>query len=323
MNHGAFLRLGELAWADVPLLQVCGSIDPLLGRNATVIEEIYHQLGGRVSMMIKEGYAHHPHSLRDPKPIADFIEESANRVPVSPPGYVPAAYSKTYFYGDEGFCREVPAEGTHIVFRGPQFAPSYEQYDFTLPKIEGPIAVIAPARAAAATPWVFRCGPVTRTAVVDRALLAKGFHVVLAPVGYNYDGPLIEHWNALYRYLTAHGFSSKPVLEGARSAAGELYAWAEANPGQVACVYAENPILHSNLAKVQPLDGIGALAKAGVPLLHDCAEADPYLDHTQRLAARYRQLGGHIEVIVEADKAHCALLPGDPERVLRFIQRAG
>lgn len=322
MSRGAFLRLGELAWADVPLLQVCGSIDPLLEHNALAIEEIYRQFGGRISMMIKEGYGHHPHSLRDPKPIADFIEQSVNRIPAVPPKYVPAAHAKTYFYGGEGFCREVPAEGTYITFRGPQFAPYYEQYDFLLPHIEGPIAVVAPARPAAGMPWVFRCGAMNRAAVVDLALLAEGFHVVIAPVGYNNDGPVAEDWSKLYEYLTAHGFSAKPVLEGARSAAGEMYAWAEVNPDRVACIYGENPILHSNLAKVQPLDGIDLLALAKIPLMHKCTEGDAHFHYTQLAAARYRQLGGHIEVIVEANAAHCTTLPSNAERVLGFMLRA-
>lgn len=322
MNHDALLHLGELAWADVPLLHVCGSIDPLLGRNALVMEAIYQQYGGRISTMIKEGFGHHPHSLRDPKPIADFIEQSARHVASAPPRFVPAGYAKSYFYSSEGVARAVPGEGTTITLRGPQFAPSYEQYDFALPKIEGPIAVIVPERAAEGMPWVLHCGPVGRASAVNHALLAKGFHLVTAPVGYNHDGPLIEHWNELYRYLTACGFSTKPVVAGVRSAAGEVYAWAEANPDKVACVYGENPILHSNLASVQPLEGLDGLARAGVPLLHVCAATDPHIDHTRQLAARYQQLGGQIEVIVEEEKAHCAVLPSEPERVVSFLQHA-
>jgi hypothetical protein len=80
MERPAFQRLRTLAHADVPILQVCGTLDPLLGTYASAIEAIYQQFGGRVSMMIKEGYAHHPHSLRNPKPIADFIEQSVQAV---------------------------------------------------------------------------------------------------------------------------------------------------------------------------------------------------------------------------------------------------
>ena len=80
MDRDGFQRLGDLARADVPVLQICGTIDPILGKNASAIEAIYQQFGGRISMMIKEGYAHHPHSLRDPKPIADFCRQSVQAV---------------------------------------------------------------------------------------------------------------------------------------------------------------------------------------------------------------------------------------------------
>ena len=73
----AFARLGELARNDVALLNVCGSQDFLLERHTLAIEDRYHQLGGRITVMIKDGPAHHPHSLRDPKPIADWIVEHA------------------------------------------------------------------------------------------------------------------------------------------------------------------------------------------------------------------------------------------------------
>src|SRR5262249_28853384 len=41
-----FKGLGSLATNDVPLLLVCGSIDPLLGKNALAIESMYQQFGG-------------------------------------------------------------------------------------------------------------------------------------------------------------------------------------------------------------------------------------------------------------------------------------
>ena len=77
--------------------------------------------------------------------------------------------------------------------------------------------------------------------MVDLALLDRGFHIVTGPVPYNADGPSLPSWNAVYNLLTSHGFSKKPVLEGAGGAAGEAYAWAIANPDKVSCIYGENP----------------------------------------------------------------------------------
>ena len=58
------MRLGELIKHDVPLLNVCGTHDFVLEKNTKVIENVYQQAGGRITVMIKEGAAHHPHSLQ-------------------------------------------------------------------------------------------------------------------------------------------------------------------------------------------------------------------------------------------------------------------
>src|SRR5260370_26946161 len=93
VNPDVLKKLGDLAAADVPILHVCGSIDPLLGRSAATIETIYQQFGGRISVLIKEGNAHHPPSLRHPKPIADFISQSEQPVAQTTPAYVGEKYS--------------------------------------------------------------------------------------------------------------------------------------------------------------------------------------------------------------------------------------
>ena len=314
------MKLGELATNDVPLLHVCGSIDPILGRFTLPMENIYQQFGGRITVMIKEGYAHHPHSLRDPKPIADWIERNYKPVNSTPPTFAGAKFTKTYFYSTEISYREFPEEGTYITCRGPGFVECYERYSFDLQGVEGTIHVIMPKTAAPGTPWVFRADFVKRDAAVDLALLAKGFHIVTGPVPYNFDGPQITAWNTVYKHLTEAGFSKKAVMEGDGGAAGEAYAWAIENPDKVSCIYAENPIMHSNLAKTQPLDKLGPLAKAGVPLLHVCGSMDPRLvDNTRVVEKRYAELGGQIKVIMNDGEGHYPLGPRDAKPVIDFI----
>jgi len=87
VSREAVALLGGLAKTDVPLLHVCGSLDPILG-NHTLVEGVYQQLGGWISVLIKDGAAHHPHSLRDPKPIADFIVASQKAAAAAPPSFV-------------------------------------------------------------------------------------------------------------------------------------------------------------------------------------------------------------------------------------------
>jgi len=236
VNPDVLKKLGDLAAADVPILHVCGSIDPLLGRVSSAIEAIYQQYGGRISVMIKEGAGHHPHSLGDAGPIADFISQQVQPPDRNPPPYVSGRISRSSFYGQENAYRYFPREGIYITCRGPWFSPSFDRYSFGLPGVEGSIHVIVPKTIAAGKPWVFRADHADRGAVVDLALLEQGFHIVTGPVPYNADGPSLKSWNTVYDLLTGHGFFKKPVLAGAGGAAGEAYAWAIANPDKVSCI---------------------------------------------------------------------------------------
>jgi len=321
-NRELFMKLGELARCDVPLLHVCGSIDPILGRCSTTIEGIYQQFGGRISVMIKEGAGHHPHSLRDPAPIADFIESSFKAQATAAPTYLAGKTTKSCFYSIENSYRDYPTEGTFITCRGPLFTECYNRYSFELPGVEGSINVIDPKSPAAGMPWVFRASFVNRDALVDLALLAKGFSIVTGPVPYNADGPLRAHWDLVYKHLTAHGFSTKPVMEGAGRSAGDAYAWAIQNPDKVSCIYAENPVLRSTMAKAPLLEDLSPLAKAGVPLLVVSGSLDPALnDNTRVIEQRYKELGGQVAVVIKEGEGHYPTAPRDPKPVVDFVMQ--
>jgi pimeloyl-ACP methyl ester carboxylesterase len=313
-------KLPDLVKNDVPILHVCGSLDPLLGNHSNVVESIYPQLGGRISVMVKDGAAHHPHSLRDPKPIADFLEASVRSIDRNPPSFAGPTPTRTAFYGSDSAYREIPSEGTFVTCRGPYFGPCYDRYEFRLDGVKGAVTVIVPNRPAPGNPWVLRADVVPRDAVVDLALLDKGFHVVTGPCPTDTNGPVLDQWNAVYKHLTTHGLSPKPVLEGAGGAAGEAYAWAIANPDKAACIYAENPRLRSQMTKVQPLDNLAPLAKAGIPLLHVCGDRDPFLEtHSRVLEKRYKELGGSVQVLIENGRGHLPTAPADPKPAVDFI----
>jgi hypothetical protein len=108
-------------------------------------------------------------------------------------------------------------------------------------------------------------------------------------------------------------------MEGAGGAAGEAYAWAIANSDKVSCIYAENPVLRSRLAKT-PLDNLAPLAQAGVPLLHVCGSLDPWLNDQTRVAEkRYTELGGRITVIVQEGQGHYPTAPKNVQPIVDFI----
>src|SRR6185437_10520086 len=104
--------------------------DPLLGKHTLAVEAIYQQFGGRVSVLIKDGAGHHPHSLRDPKLIADFIERNAPPSKPIVPRFFGDSAVRTAFYGIENSYREFPAEKTYATCRGPAFGGCYDRYEF-------------------------------------------------------------------------------------------------------------------------------------------------------------------------------------------------
>ena len=263
IKPGALMKLGELARHDVPLLNICGSLDFLLEKHTLAIEHSYHQLGGRITLMIKEGTAHHPHSLRNPRPIADWIVEHVHPAIDNRPGFVDKTYAKSYYYGFANTYTYLKEERTYATCRGPGFTECYDRYDATTRSPWGVtgMAVIVPKTTAPGKPWVFRADRIGRhTGVVDLALLARGFHIVAAPVVAQ-SGPVREQWDAVYKLLTDNGFSRKPVMEGAGTSAGEAYAWAIANPDKVSCIYGENPALRSVMSKSPPIDNLAPLAE--------------------------------------------------------------
>jgi pimeloyl-ACP methyl ester carboxylesterase len=68
-------NLALLAKAKVPLLLVYGDSDTVVPakENSEVVYDRYQELGGPVERVVKEGADHHPHGLKDPKPIVEFF----------------------------------------------------------------------------------------------------------------------------------------------------------------------------------------------------------------------------------------------------------
>ncbi len=322
ITRDSLMRLGELADRDVPLLHICGSLDPLSGRHTLPIESIYQQFGGRISVMIKDGTGHHPHSLRDPTLIADFITQSLEHAGPAP-AFVGKNFIKSSFYGVENSYSHFPKEELYITCRGAWFSPTYDRYEFKPDSITGTVNAIVPKMAAPGRPWVLRADLVSRDAAVDLALLQKGFHIVTAPRPRDPNRTLLQEWDALYKFLIDQGFSTKPVMEGAGGAAGEAYAWAITNPDKVSSIYGENPILGNYSSKTQPLDNLAPLAKAGVPLFHLCGSLDPWLQSQTRVAEkRYEELGGRITIMITEGVGHYPLAPKNQQPAVDFITKS-
>ncbi len=315
-------RIEVLARNDVPLLHVCGSFDFLLDQHTLVLENLYHQLGGRISVMIKEGTAHHPHSLRDPSLIADWIEKSVQAVQNNPPVFNGMKFRKSYYYSFRSVYNYLPVENEYVTCRGPLFFPCYERYDQVTESTWGitGMTMIVPVKPAPGKPWVFRADRIGREpSDFDLALLASGFYIVAAPV-LAQAGPLQKEWDSLYNLLTSNGFSKRPVMEGNGTGAGEAYAWAISNPEHVSTIFSVNPQLRSLQTKTILFDRLDTLAHAGISLINVCGSLDPLLkENTLAVEKRYAELGGKMKVIIHEGQGHFVSDQDDPKKVIDFI----
>lgn len=225
-----------------------------------------------------------------------------------------------------------------------------DRYDF---RFKGRDAVVVvPRKAAEGKPWIWRPAFFDAFPSVDKALLEKGFHVAYYDVTHCYGNPrAVALGTEFYHYMKDfYGLSSKVTLEG--FSCGGLYAlnWAAANPDKVACIYVDAPVCNvfswpgrkradlwndllkewkltdeeMNAFKGNPIDCLEPLAKADIPIISVCGDADkvvPYEENTGILQARYRALGGRVEVILKPGIDHHPHSLENPEPVLEFILR--
>ncbi len=67
--------LKTLAAANIPIIHVVGDADKIvpIAENTTIAQQRYINMGGTFEVIHKSDVDHHPHSLKDPKPIVDFM----------------------------------------------------------------------------------------------------------------------------------------------------------------------------------------------------------------------------------------------------------
>ena len=74
-------RARQIAKAGFPMLHVCGDADEVVpvAENTALFEKAIQADGGRITVIHKPGCLHHPHSLKNPSPIVNFILKSTGR----------------------------------------------------------------------------------------------------------------------------------------------------------------------------------------------------------------------------------------------------
>jgi hypothetical protein len=65
-------NLAPLAKAGVPIMLVCGGLDPCVGESRAA-EERYKQVGGKINVVIREGEGHVLAGARDTTAVVEFI----------------------------------------------------------------------------------------------------------------------------------------------------------------------------------------------------------------------------------------------------------
>jgi len=77
--------LAPLAAEHIPILHVCGDADSTvpIAENTMIVRERYLKLGGSFALILKHGCDHHPHGLRDPSPIVNFIVAQTTTGPIA------------------------------------------------------------------------------------------------------------------------------------------------------------------------------------------------------------------------------------------------
>jgi lysophospholipase L1-like esterase/pimeloyl-ACP methyl ester carboxylesterase len=233
----------------------------------------------------------------------------------------------------------------------------FDRYDF---EVNGkPAIVVAPKQALPGRPWAWRGEFFGAFPNADVALVATGFHLAYLKVPDLFGSPeAVGHWNGFYEELTTkYGLAKKPALIGLSRGGLYCYNWAIANPGKVACIYADAPVcdfkswpggrrqvtgtngsandwkklleaygFHSDAEALayrgNPVDNLKPLADARVPLLHVYGEADhvvPWQENTGVVAERYRKLGGGITLIPKPGMDHHPHGLTDPAPIVEFI----
>ena len=225
----------------------------------------------------------------------------------------------------------------------------FRRIDFTV--AGRPCLLVLPKTSAAGKPWIWRTEFFGHEPQGDLALLALGWHVAYMDAKDMYGAPrAIALFDEFYAHLVArHALAKRVVLEG--FSRGGLYAfnYAVAHPDRVAALYLDAPVLdlHSwpgrnptskewreclaiyglteetaAAFKGSPLDHIEPVARAKIPILSVCGDADinvPLAENTAVLEKRYRALGGTIEVIVKPGVAHHPHSLKDPAPIVEFL----
>ena len=224
----------------------------------------------------------------------------------------------------------------------------FDQYNFPLEGIA--CRVVIPKKIADGKPWVWRARFFGHEPQFDIAMLNRGYHLVYCDVaGLFGNTEAVSRWNKFYNYLRfEHLFSDRVILEGMSRGGLIIYNWAAKNPGKVAAIYADAPVMdfkswpkinptilkvyrfkneqEAKAYKGNPVDNLAPLAKAGIPIIHVVGMDDkvvPVSENTQVAERRYKKMGGTFKVIRKKGIGHHPHSLKDPSPIVEFVTSQG
>jgi pimeloyl-ACP methyl ester carboxylesterase len=221
--------------------------------------------------------------------------------------------------------------------------------------------IVVPAVAAPGRPWLWRAEFFGAFAMVDRALLARGWHLAFLDCRNTFGSPAtMRRWDGFYERLTAPGETGyrlhpRPVLLGMSRGGLYSYAWAARRPEAVGLIYGDAPVCDvkswpaglgrgrgspkdwllfqrelgldeagARAWKGNPIDLLAPIARARIPVIHVVGDADdvvPWQENTAVLKQRYEALGGHVELIIKKGVGHHPHGLPDPTPIVDYIVR--
>ena len=231
----------------------------------------------------------------------------------------------------------------------------FPREDFTF---EGHACILVhPETPRADRPWVWRAEFFDAFAQADEAMAQAGYFVAYISLSDRYGCPdAVEDMETFRQMLTArYRLADRPHLFG--FSRGGLYAvnYALTYPEHTGKLYLDAPVLDirswpggkgvgtgspkcwreclacygltEETAKTfdrNPLDRAEELAKAHIPVILVAGGADktvPYAENGLPFAARFRQAGGNIKVIVKPDCDHHPHSLEDPTPIVAFLTK--
>ncbi|MBF0198934.1 MAG: SGNH/GDSL hydrolase family protein [Planctomycetes bacterium] len=115
-------NLAPLVKAGVPIIHVVGDKDVIVpvDENTAIAKNRYQSLGGIFEVIHKKEVGHHPHSLKDPSQIVDFIVKHNKGVSAKKNGHVPVSSNNFHMRGNYNNCRAVfeQTKRGHVAFLG-------------------------------------------------------------------------------------------------------------------------------------------------------------------------------------------------------------